>query len=205
MRVIAYTVGPLDNNTCVVLDADSGEAVIVDPSFESARIWHDVERNGWKLVAVLNTHAHLDHVVENALFVERSGAPLALHAGELPILHSLPLQAARFGVETPRSVEPARLLADGDSIAIGNGALRVLHTPGHTPGGISFLGKGFVIAGDVLFAGSIGRTDLPGGDMNQLLNTIRSRLLSLPDETVVYPGHGPQTTIGRERRTNPFL
>jgi len=205
VRVIRYNVGPLDNNTYLVVDEATGEVAVVDPSFDSADIWGDIEARGWKVVWVLNTHAHIDHVVENAFFVEKSGAPLALHPDDLPLLRGLAGQALWMGVETPRACEPTRLLADGDTLPLGDSALTVVHTPGHSPGGVSFLGERFVIVGDALFAGSVGRTDLPGGSMEQLIRTIRTRLLTLPDATRVYPGHGPETTIGRERRSNPFL
>lgn len=205
MRVYPFHVGPLDNNVYLVVDEARGCAAIVDPSFDSRGIWKVVVENGWRLVWVLNTHAHFDHVIENAFFVEVSGAPLALHPDDLPLLRALPQQAAWFGMEAPPPSEPTHLLAEGESIPIGSGSLQVLHTPGHSPGGVSFLGEGFVIVGDALFAGSIGRTDLPGGDISQLLQSIRTRLLSLPDDTRVYPGHGPETTIGRERETNPYL
>lgn len=205
MRVLRFHVGPLDNNTYLVVDEAAGEAAVVDPSFESAPVWDHVEANAWRVVWVLNTHAHIDHVVENALFVAKSGAPLALHPDDLPLLRGLAGQAAWLGVETPRPAEPTRLLADGDRLPLGSSALTVAHVPGHSPGSVGFLGEGFVLVGDALFAGSIGRTDLPGGNLERLLHSIRTRLLTLPDETVVYPGHGPETTIGQERRSNPFL
>jgi hydroxyacylglutathione hydrolase len=205
MRLLRYNVGPLDNNTYLLVDEPTGEAVIVDPSFDSAPIWEEVTANGWKLTWVLNTHAHIDHVVENTLFVERSGAPLALHPNDLPLLHALPQQATWMGIEPPAAIEPTHLLADGETIPFGQSVLKVALTPGHSPGSVSFVGDGFVLSGDALFAGSIGRTDLPGGNHAQLIEAIRARLLTLPDETLVYPGHGGATTIGDERRSNPFL
>lgn len=205
LRVIRYNVGPLDNNTYVLLDMETHQAAIVDPSFDSAPIWGEITRHGWKVAWVLNTHAHIDHIVENAFFVEKSGAPLALHPADLSLLHRLDVQSAWLGVETPRACEPTHPLADGDTVSIGSSCLTVAHTPGHSPGSVSFIGDGFVLTGDALFAGSIGRTDLPGGNAEELLRSLRTRLLTLPDDTIVYPGHGPETTIGEERRTNPFL
>jgi hydroxyacylglutathione hydrolase len=205
MQIHRYNIGPLDNNTYALVDEPTGQAAIVDPSFDSAPIWDEVTANGWTLAWVLNTHAHIDHVVENALFVERSGAPLALHPDDLPLLRALPQQAAWMGMDPPVYAEPTHFLADGETIAFGESVLTVALTPGHSPGSVSFLGDGFVLSGDVLFAGSIGRTDLPGGSYEQLVQSIRTRLLVLPDETAVYPGHGPTTTIGEERRNNPFL
>jgi len=205
LRVLHFSVGPLDNNTYLVADEAAAEAVVVDPSFGSRPVLDAVRDRGWRIAAIVNTHCHLDHVVENRWFVEQTGAPLVLHAGELPLMERLDAQAAWMGVPVPDATAPGRLVEDGESLAVGAGALRVVLTPGHSPGRISLLGPGFVIVGDVLFAGSIGRTDLPGGSLEQLLDSIRRRLLVLPDETIVYPGHGPETTIGRERRSNPFL
>lgn len=204
LTVLSYKIGPLDNNTYVVFDNKSGEAAIIDPSFESRSIWN--QRNpAWVFTMVLNTHGHLDHIVENAWFCRRTGALLAIHRDDLPLLQSLPQQAAWFGIETPESVEPARFLQEGDTINLGEEKLTVLHTPGHSPGGICFKAADFIIVGDVLFAGSIGRYDLPGGDEMQLLESIQTRLMTLPDDMVVYSGHGPSTTIGTERRNNPYL
>lgn len=205
LKVIRFSVGPLDNNTYLVADETTGEAAIVDPSFNSRQIWEEAQARGLRIVWVLNTHAHIDHVAENAFFIERSGAPLAIHPAELPLLRALPQQALWMGVEPPAYAEPDQLLTDGESIPLGESSLKTLLTPGHSPGGVSFLGDGFVIVGDALFAGSIGRTDLPGGDHAQLIGSIRARLLTLPDSVVVYPGHGPQTTIGAERLSNPLL
>jgi glyoxylase-like metal-dependent hydrolase (beta-lactamase superfamily II) len=205
MRVIRYNVGPLDNNTYVVVDEDTKAAVIIDPSFESKPIWDEISQSGWRLIAVLNTHAHIDHVVENVYFMEQSGASIAMHPDDLPLLRAMSEQAAWMGMESPRTCEPDRLLIDNDRIEIGSSSLAVVCTPGHSPGSVSFIGDGFAIVGDALFAGSVGRTDLPGGNTEQLLRAIRDQLLVLADETVVYPGHGETTTIGEERRTNPFL
>jgi hydroxyacylglutathione hydrolase len=205
MQVTTFNVGPLDNNTYVVTDDAGTAAAIVDPAFDSQGVWDAVVRRGLSVAWVIDTHAHLDHVAENAFFTERSGAPLALHADDLPLLRAVREQAAWFNIEPPALVEPGRLLADGDTIALGGEELRVVHTPGHSPGGVCLLAADFAIVGDVLFAGSVGRADLPGGDMDVLLQSIRARLLVLPDSTTVYPGHGPQTTIGIERRTNPYL
>jgi glyoxylase-like metal-dependent hydrolase (beta-lactamase superfamily II) len=205
LKVIGYSVGPLDNNTYLVADEATGEAVIVDPSFGSRNIWEDSQARGLRIVRVLNTHAHLDHVAENAFFVQRSGASLAIHPAELPLLRSLLQQALWMGMETPEYVEPNHLLSDEETIPLGESSLKTLLTAGHSPGGVSFLGEGFVLVGDALFAGSIGRTDLPGGNHAQLIRSIRTRLLALPDSVIVYPGHGPQTTIGAERLSNPFL
>jgi hydroxyacylglutathione hydrolase len=205
LRVIRYNVGPLDNNTYLLVDETSGSAAIVDPSFESTFIWDEIVANGWTLQWVLNTHAHIDHVIENAIYVQKSGAPLALHPDDLGLLRAMQMQADWMGMEPPAPCEPTHLLADREQISVGGSVVTVTCTPGHSPGSVSFVGEGFVISGDALFAGSIGRTDLPGGDSRTLLRSIQDRLLCMPDETVVYPGHGQTTTIGQERRGNPFL
>src|SRR5207302_1658412 len=148
---------------------------------------------------------HIDHVVENAFFVEQSGASLWLHPDDLGLLRALPEQAAWMGMEAPAPCRPSSLFSDNQEVAIGEGKVKVVHTPGHSPGSVSLIGDGWVISGDALFAGSIGRTDLPGGSYNTLITAIKTRLLCLPDETVVHPGHGPDTTIGAERRDNLYL
>lgn len=205
MHVARYAIGPMDNNTYVIVDEATGEAAVVDPSFGSDRVAQDIDEQGWRPIVLLNTHAHIDHIVENALFAERYGTPLALHADDVPLLEATAEQAEWFGIPEPKRVSPGRLLADGDEVQIGTGVVRVIHTPGHSPGGVCFLGEGWVIVGDVLFQGSIGRADLPGGDLSLLLESIRTRLLTLPPSTIVYPGHGPTTAVGREARSNPFL
>jgi glyoxylase-like metal-dependent hydrolase (beta-lactamase superfamily II) len=195
----------MDNNTYIVVDPDSGEAALVDPSFDSRRIWPKIQEAGWKIRWVLNTHGHFDHVVENTYFVEATRAPLAIHEDDLSLLRSAPHQASLFGITIDPSCEPNYLLKPGQLVPLGGNSLRVVFTSGHSPGSVSFIGDGFVIAGDVLFRGSIGRTDLPGGSLKTLLESIRTELFILPDETIVYPGHGQETTIGHERTTNPYL
>lgn len=204
--VETFRLGPLDNNTYLVIDEPSRQAAIVDPTWESDGILQILRERDLALVWILNTHGHYDHIVQNAHFKRATGAPLVIHAADVPLLASMRQQAAWMGMEHGEdSPPPDRLIAEGDVIAIGESALRVLDTPGHSPGSVTFVWEGFAIVGDVLFAGSVGRTDLPGGDGPVLLESIRSRLLTLPDTTRVLPGHGPPTTIGAERRSNPFL
>jgi hydroxyacylglutathione hydrolase len=205
VKVECCVMGPLENNVYLLVDEASGMAAVVDPGIDSEPLLERVREAGWTLTAVINTHGHFDHVFCDAYYLEQTGAPLLIHADDLPLLQALPEQAAWIGYPAPPIPTPGRLLADGDRIALGDTELAVIHTPGHTPGGICLLGEDILISGDTLFAGSIGRTDLPGGDTNTLLRSIRERLLPLPDATRVYPGHGPATTIGREREANPFL
>lgn len=187
---------------CYVLE-DEGHAVVIDPGEATKELIDAVQ--GLKVDMVLNTHCHIDHVGGNQALVTLTGAPLVCHKDDLPLLKNVEMQGQMFGVPVTPSPLPDRFIEEGDIITLGSSELKVLHTPGHAPGHVVLLGEGFVIGGDVLFAGSIGRTDLPGGDHNQLLASIRDKLLPLPDETKVYCGHGPSTTIGVERRSNPFL
>ena len=205
MRVERFNVGPLDNNTYLLVDEDSGDTALIDPSFDSRPVWNEIQSNGWKVTWLLNTHAHIDHVVENVYFAEKTHAPVAMHPLDLPLLHAMNMQAKWMDCPPPPVMEPTRLLADNEEIQIGVQTVKVILTPGHSPGSVSFVGDGFVICGDALFAGSIGRTDLPGGNHDQLITAIKTRLLTLPDDTIVYPGHGDTSTIGIEKRTNPYV
>jgi glyoxylase-like metal-dependent hydrolase (beta-lactamase superfamily II) len=190
----------------MVIDDETGRAAVIDPSWESEVVLERLRERGLTLEWILNTHGHYDHIVNNALFKRETGAPLAIHPEDLPLLNSMGEQAAWMGMaHGDDSPPPDRMLAEGDVIPVGGLELRVVQTPGHSPGSVTFLVDEIAIVGDVLFAGSIGRTDLPGGDERGLLETIRTRLLTLPDETRVLPGHGPVTTIGTERMSNPFL
>jgi len=201
MEILSFPVTPFIVNCFVLKDGD--EALVVDPGETSAAILGSLD--GCTVRAIVNTHCHIDHCGGNAALKEKTGAELAIHREELPLLQHMDHQAMMFGVPVTSSPDPDRFLAEGDTLNVGEAVLRVLHAPGHSPGHIVLVGEGFVIAGDVLFAGSIGRTDLPGGDYDQLMESIRTKLLTLPDETAVYTGHGPATTIGAERRSNPFL
>ncbi|MCC6143305.1 MAG: MBL fold metallo-hydrolase [Candidatus Hydrogenedentes bacterium] len=187
---------------CYVIK-DSGEAIVIDPGEASEALKASVADS--RVTMIFNTHCHCDHSGGNAEMVAATGAPLVCHEADLPLLRTIQQQGMMFGVRVPPSPDPAQYVNEGDIINVGTVRLRVLHAPGHAPGHVVLVGDGFVIAGDVLFQGSIGRTDLPGGSYDQLLESIRTKLLTLPDDTVVYSGHGPSTTIGAERKTNPFL
>ena len=205
MPILRYNLGPLDNNTYLIVDEATNEAALVDPSFDSEGLWPEIEAKNVAIRYILNTHAHFDHIVGNAFYVARTNAPIALHRADLPLLRSLPEQGKMFGFEFEPSPEPTILLEDEQTLTLGETPIRVLFTPGHAPGHVAFLLEDTVIPGDCLFAGSIGRTDLPGGSYQTLMESIRTRLLTLPDATRVLPGHGEPTTIGTERRTNPYL
>lgn len=201
MEIQIFQLTPFIMN-CYVLK-DGGEAIVIDPGDDHPRLRAAVA--DCKVNMIFNTHCHIDHSGGNAGMVKATGAPLVIHQAELPLLHTMTQQALMFGVPCPASPEPDRFVAEGDTITVGSVEMKVLHTPGHSPGHVVLVGDGFAFVGDVLFAGSIGRTDLPGGSYEQLLASIRTKLLTLPDDTIVYSGHGPETTIGRERATNPFL
>lgn len=205
MPIQRYSLGPMDNNTYVIVDETTNEAAIVDPSFGSEALWPEIEADGYTVRYILNTHAHFDHVVGNAFYVEKTNAPLALHRADLEILRAATVHGQRFGMEVPASPEPTLFLEDGQTLQLGETTITVRFTPGHSPGHVTFLVEDSAIVGDCLFARSIGRTDLPGASSQTLLDSIRKQLLTLPDETKVLPGHGPLTTIGKERRVNPYL
>lgn len=198
-------VGPLGVNCYIVGDAKTREAIIVDPGGNARDILDTLRREQVKPVAIVNTHAHFDHLIALNQVREKTGAPFWIHAAEAPVLASAQLGARMFGFAMAQPKPADRLLHDGEVMNLGALSLQVLHTPGHTPGGICLRGDTFVIVGDTLFQGSIGRTDLPGGDYATLMASIRDKLMPLPDETVVYPGHGERTTMGEEKVLNPFL
>jgi len=198
-------VGPLQSNCFIVGDEESGEAVIIDPGGDGDMILNTVSRKPWKVTAILNTHAHFDHIAGNADVKKGTGAPLMAPRGDSSFMAQAHISARMYGLDVDSSPEPDRLLDDGDSIDLGDEKIKVISTPGHTPGGATFVTSIGIFPGDSIFAGSIGRTDLPGGDYDTLISSIKARILSFDDDTPVYPGHGPATTVGRERAHNPFL
>jgi len=199
------TVGPLQSNCFIVGDEESGEAVIIDPGGDGDMILNTVSRKPWKVIAILNTHAHFDHIAANAFVKNGTGAPLMAPRGDALFMAQAHISARMYGLEVDASPDPDRLLDDGDHILLGDEKISVVSTPGHTPGGTTFVTSIGIFPGDSIFAGSIGRTDLPGGDYDTLIDSINARILTLDDDTPVYPGHGPATTVGREREHNPFL
>lgn len=211
MLLDVFPVGPIQANCVLLGDEEAGVVAVIDPGEEAARIVERIGRSGLEPVMVLHTHGHLDHAGGTADLVRRlpEGMPIGLHRDELDLYRNLGMQGRMFGIEAETPPEPTLWLADGDQLELGSLRLEVRHTPGHSPGGVCFLIHGApeptVIVGDVLFAGSIGRTDLFGGSFPILERSIRSQLYTLPDETRVVCGHGPDTTIGRERRSNPFV
>jgi len=205
MKFAASPTGPLGVNCYILGCPETGKAVVIDPGGDGERILRRLDRMGLVPAYVVDTHGHFDHIGGNASLVAATGAPLLLHRADLFLLREAKSHADRWGMPFDPSPEPDRLLDGGEVIEAGTLRLEVLHTPGHSPGGISLLMPGHVFTGDVLFHLSIGRTDLPGGDERTLIASIRGKLMTLPDETIVHPGHEGATTIGRERRENPFL
>jgi hydroxyacylglutathione hydrolase len=203
----SFPVGPLACNCTILGDEETREAIVIDPGDEVGRIHRRLTELGLKLKQILVTHAHIDHV-GGALKLKRlTGAPIYLNESDVPLLDMMEAQAAWLGVTAPETAPPDAPLEDGQIVGLEHYPAQVLHTPGHTQGSVClhFAPLKLLIAGDTLFAGSIGRTDLPGGNFDQIIDSLRTRLLKLPDETRVLPGHGPQTSIGEERGSNPFL
>lgn len=206
MIIETLQLGPVSTNAYVIGDPAAGSAAVVDPGDEAPRVLALLDRLGLRLETIIVTHAHFDHVGAVGPLVEATHAPFLLFHAELPVLQVAADRAQTlFGLTIPRPPAPDRLLREGDTVTLGGAPFRVVHTPGHSPGHMCLIGDGLAFVGDVVFQGSIGRTDLPGADHATLLRSIARHILTLPDDTVLYNGHGPATTVGRERRTNPFL
>jgi glyoxylase-like metal-dependent hydrolase (beta-lactamase superfamily II) len=212
---ITLPVGLLQCNCTIIGDPLTLEGLVIDPGDEVARITDLLARHNLTVKAIVSTHAHIDHVGGLSKLHRLTGAPVLMHQEDLPLYQAMEMQAAFLGVAAPEITSIDNLLKEGDTLRWGDYQARVIHTPGHTPGSVCLyipqeagtvtLVAPQLFAGDTLFAGSIGRTDLWGGSMPQIMDSLRGKLLQLPDSTVVYPGHGPATTIGTERHSNPFL
>ena len=209
METQTFTVGALFTNCYVVSCEKTKETIIIDPGFttkvEANKIFGYIKENGLYVKFIVNTHGHPDHTCGNALIKRNTSAPILIHELDAVMLGETGKPIAQLFGFTDCSPSADKLLHDGDIIRFGKEKLEVLHTPGHSPGSVSLLGENMVFTGDTLFAGSIGRTDLPGGSFRQLIDSIKKRLTVLPEHYVVYPGHGPSTTIGAEKRMNMFL
>ena len=201
----------LFSENCYVLFDETKECAIIDPGcymqHEKDKLRDFIKAKGLKPTLFLNTHCHLDHVFGNRFVSKEYDLPLVMHKLDVPVYKAVENYAGGMGFSVETLPEPGKFIEEGDTVSFGNTTLDVLFTPGHSPGSVCFLSKkdDFVIAGDVLFHQSIGRTDLPGGDFDTLINSIKTRLFTLPNNTEVYPGHGPSTTVGFEKKNNPFL
>jgi glyoxylase-like metal-dependent hydrolase (beta-lactamase superfamily II) len=207
MILETFPVGPLQCNCTILGDEEAGEAIVIDPGDEIGRITRRLNALGLKLKQILITHAHIDHIGGALKLKKLTGAPILMNENDLPQLKIMATQAGWLGIDTPETAPPDDNLSDGLIVGLDRYPAQVIHTPGHTQGSVClhFSPLNLLVAGDTLFAGSIGRTDLPGGNSDQILDSIQSRLLALPPQTRVLPGHGPATTIGAEQKSNPFL
>ena len=205
MIIEKLEVGPIMANCFILGCEETQEAVVIDPGDDADVILMKLADLNLKVKYLINTHGHFDHVGGNARLKEVTGAILAIHPLDEPMLSQLSSSATMFGLSSDNSPPPDLHLNEGDEVVFGKITLKVIHTPGHSQGGICLYTPGHLFAGDTLFARSIGRTDLPGGDFDTLIASIKDKLLVLDDNTVVYTGHGPETSIGQEKQMNPFL
>lgn len=209
MKIQTFTFNPFQENTFVVYD-ETGEAVVIDPGcyegHEKRELAQFLESSKLTVKLLLNTHCHIDHVLGNDFVKSKYNVPFLIHEKELPVLKAVKSYASNYGFPAYQEVLPEKFLKEGDWVSFGTTQLQVIFLPGHAPGHIGFYHAeaNALLSGDVLFENSIGRTDLPGGDHNTLIQSIRQKVFALPDETIVYPGHGNTTTVGEEKLTNPF-
>ncbi len=204
LTIQSFAVMPFDEN-CYVVSDDTGEGVVIDPGGMAKQILAYIREAKISVKAVLDTHGHCDHIGANDAIRDETGAPLYIHKEDAAMISDMKLNLSAFMGFRVISRPAEHLLSEGDKISFGQSELEVIHTPGHTKGGVCFVGEGVAFTGDTLFAGSIGRSDFPGGSERDLIGNIKIKLLVLPDETKVYSGHGPSSEIGWERRCNPYL
>lgn len=209
LRIIAAATGPLLVNTYLVVCEDSGEALLIDPGGDSPELSARLRQEGWRLRWIVNTHGHADHIAGNELWAAATGAQIVIHRLDWEFFRTPAMQAAARAEGFPPLIRADVLVEDGDQIALGGDFARVLHTPGHTPGGICLLFPGHLFTGDTLFVEAAGRTDLPGASLTQLIASLEEKIMPLPDETRIWPGHDygetPTSTLGEEKINNPYL
>jgi hydroxyacylglutathione hydrolase len=205
MEYLSLIVGPLETNCYLVYCPQTLECAVVDPGADAGNIIRLIAEKELKPRLILNTHGHVDHIGANKDIKERYDIPLFIHSADSPMLESVLQSEMGIFLGAKDSPPPDHFLDDKEKIKIGKSHLKVIHTPGHSPGSVSFLGDGFLLSGDTLFFGGVGRTDLPGGSWQEMVNSIRNKILTMPEEMIVLPGHGPYTTVGQEKRSNPFI
>ena len=205
MHIETITVGPFEMNCYVLSDDDSRECIVIDPGAEIEKIVQYIRGRDLKPVSIFATHAHIDHVGYASDIIKELQVPFYMGEADLPILDTLKGQAEMFGLQVSEKPVPDSYFADGQIINFSGSEIKALHTPGHSPGSFSFYIDGSLIVGDVLFYNSIGRTDLYKGDYDTLISSIKEKIFTLPDNTIIYPGHGPDTSVGREKENNPFF
>jgi glyoxylase-like metal-dependent hydrolase (beta-lactamase superfamily II) len=200
-----FVLGPLENNVYALVCQRDNSCAVIDPGLESEGLLPWLKKRALKAKLVLNTHGHFDHVAGNALLVRETGAAFHFPEGDLELLRAVRQQGEFWGFDVEPPPEPTSLLRGGENIAFCGASVHVVATPGHSPGGVSFFIGNICFVGDTIFASGVGRTDLPGGSDAALMKSIKKKLLPLPDDTLLYPGHGPVTSVGEERRNNPFI
>ncbi len=205
VRVITIPVGPLQTNCFVVWKEGDDQCIVVDPGAEGDRVVLELARLGLKARYVFITHGHVDHIGAVNFVAETTGAEVLAHPGDNLAMKTAPLQAPLFGMKPFRPPRITRYVEEGDTLSLSDVTFTVVHTPGHSPGSVSLVGPGVVFVGDLIFMDSIGRTDIPGGDFETLRRSVTEKIFVLPDSTLIYPGHGPDTTVEREKRMNPFF
>lgn len=207
IKVNTLVLGMVQTACYIIGDTNNKCAVVIDPADDAKRIAAVADENGWEINQILATHAHFDHVLAAGPLRDATGAPFKVHKADMPLLENMHIQGQLFGLNLPPVPKPDGFVAEGDQVEVGAIKLKVILTPGHSPGHVSYIlaSEKQVFSGDCLFASSIGRTDLPGGDHDTLIRSIREKLFALDDDFAVMPGHLPTTTIGDERRHNPFL
>ena len=205
MILQTVVVGPLSENCFVIGCEATKTGAIIDPGDEAAQIIRIVEKQALEIKYILLTHGHIDHLAVLQKLKEKYQAEFLMHQDDLLLVKNASMQAAMFGLPDPGAPTPDRFLAEGDTVTLGKLSINILHTPGHSPGSITFFVDDKLFVGDLIFSGSIGRTDLPGGNYEQLIQSVENKIFTLPDATVIFPGHGPATSAGTEKRYNPFF
>lgn len=205
MIFISTIVGPLEVNCYILACEKTREGIVIDPGDNIDTILQLIKDHNIKIVEIIATHGHFDHIGRVTSLKEKTGAPFAIHKADVFMVENLIDIVAPLGLQTDPPPKIDRFIDEGDTVVFGRETLNILHVPGHAPGNIALIWPGHAIVGDTVFAGSIGRTDLEGADLQTLMDSIHTKILTLPDDTVLHPGHGPDTTIDREKRINPFL